>query len=61
MEKSEREEGKMILEKKELCQIEGGAITAALVNAILRGFQFLFDLGKSVGSSIARMTKGNYC
>ena len=51
----------MILEKKELCKIEGGAITAALVNAILRGFQFLFDLGKSVGSSIARMTKGNYC
>ena len=51
----------MILGKKELCKIEGGAITAALLNAVIRGFQFLFDLGKSVGSSIARMTKGSYC
>ena len=51
----------MILEKKELCQIEGGAITAALVNAILRGFPFLFDISKAVDSSIARLTKGNYC
>ncbi len=51
----------MILEKNELSQVVGGGITAALVNAVIRGFQFLFDLGKSVGSSIARMTKGSYC
>lgn len=51
----------MILEKNTLLAINGGGITASMVNAVRQVFQFIFDLGKSIGSSISRMVSGNYC
>lgn len=51
----------MIYSKRELIEIEGGNISATMINAIVRGFQFLFEVGKSIGSSISRMVSKNYC
>lgn len=51
----------MIYSRKELLDIQGGSISATMINAIVRGFQFLFEVGKSVGSSISRMISKNYC
>lgn len=51
----------MKLNKQELIQIMGGGLTAAFLNAIIRGFSSLFDLGKSLGSSIARARSGRAC
>lgn len=51
----------MILEKNTLLAINGGGITASMVNAVRQVFQFIFDLGKSIGSSISRIVSGNYC
>lgn len=51
----------MILEKKELIEIEGGAISAALLNGIIKGFEGLFNLGKSLGTSLRRLMSGRTC
>lgn len=51
----------MVLKKNELTNIVGGAVTATMFNAIVKGFMFIFDLGKSVGSSISRIINKNYC
>lgn len=53
----------MQLSNKELYRIFGGAsgITATLLNSIIRGFSFIFDLGKSIGSSLRRGIDGKTC
>lgn len=52
----------MKLQRKELLLIQGGAgITASLINAIVDGFEFIYELGKSVGSAIARAFRKTYC
>ncbi len=51
----------MVLKKNELINTTGGALTASLFNAVVKGFMFIFDLGKSVGSSISRIINKNYC
>ena len=51
----------MQLEDNLLYQIKGGGLTATLLNSIIRGFTFIFELGKSLGSSIRRGIDGNLC
>lgn len=49
------------LDKDELLNIKGGAITGTYVNAIVRGIEALLDLGRSFGSSIRRWTSNDIC
>jgi len=51
------------LNKKELLEISGGAslFTAAFFNAASRAATTIFNLGRSLGTSIVRALNGNYC
>ena len=50
------------LTKKEVASIYGGAgITASLISALSKGFNFFSDLGRYLGSSIRRIFSNNYC
>ena len=52
----------MTLQKQELVCIYGGAsFSATLVNAVIKGFQSLFNLGKSLGTSLYQAINGKYC
>jgi len=51
----------MDLTKEELLTIKGGAWSAALVNATVKGFEFLYNLGKYVGTTISRVWSKNLC
>ena len=45
----------------ELKGIYGGGISAAMINAIVRGATLLFEMGRSLGSAIRRCISRNYC
>lgn len=50
------------LKKEELKQINGGSgMSAAMLNAIIRGVSTLFAIGQAVGSAVRRTITGNYC
>lgn len=49
------------LTKKELLEIEGGAVTASYINALVKGVEALLELGRSLGTSIHRWLNGNVC
>lgn len=50
------------LNKLELNDVVGGSIlTAAFINAVVRGATYIMDLGRRLGSSIRRMITRNYC
>ena len=49
----------MILDKESLLKISGGYISATLINAIVKGVTMLMELGKSLGSTIRRVTSYN--
>ncbi len=49
------------LDKEELLDIKGGAITGTYVNAIVRGIESLLELGRSFGSSIRRWMSNDIC
>lgn len=51
----------MKLDNKELYEIQGGAISAALLNALARAGNTILELGRVVGSAIRRMYSRNYC
>ncbi len=51
----------MSLKEQELNEITGGAITATLFNSIARLINTVLDLGRTVGSSIRRISNRNYC
>lgn len=51
----------MSLSKNELLSIEGGAISAAYLTAIVRGVNALLDLGRSLGTAIRRVIAGSIC
>lgn len=50
---------------KELINVRGGATStytsAAFINAIARGIGVLYDLGKSVGSTLKIIISGKKC
>ncbi len=52
------------LTKEELIQIVGGStniFTATFLNAIARCINSILDVGRAIGSSIARLKSGNIC
>ena len=46
---------------KQLKQIEGGGITSAMINAISKGVNTLYELGRQLGSSLRRIISNSYC
>lgn len=51
-----------MLNDKELSKITGGVnITAALLSAVAKGITTIMNLGQTLGSSIRRLLKKNYC
>lgn len=51
----------MNLNKCELMNINGGGISATLINALSRGINTILNLGQIVGTAIRRIQKRNYC
>lgn len=49
------------LKDKELNNIYGGGISGTVISSIVRGAEYLLDLGRSLGSSIRRFITGNLC
>ena len=50
-----------MVENEVLLNIKGGGITPSVVNALTRLVATVLDLGKTVGSSIRRITSGKLC
>lgn len=51
----------MVLNTKELQNINGGAISPTLLNSLAKGLSLLFELGRAVGSGIRRAASGKTC
>lgn len=51
----------MTLKKEALMSIQGGAISAALLNGIIKGLEGLFNLGRSLGTSLRRLMTKKSC
>lgn len=51
----------MELKQEQLKQIEGGGITSAMINAISKGVNTLYELGRQLGSSLRRIISNSYC
>lgn len=49
------------LNKDELRQICGGAISATMINAIVRGVNYFLEVGRSLGTAIRRVISKNIC
>lgn len=50
------------LDNKELMNIEGGfSITGSIINAFTSAVKAIVDLGRSLGSSIRRISSNNLC
>jgi len=49
------------LDKQQLLNINGGAISATFINAIARGISTLVDLGRNLGSAVRRLYSGRLC
>lgn len=41
--------------------IKGGALTATMINAVMRGASILLLAGQYAGSAVRRFSKKNYC
>lgn len=50
-----------VIEKEELNQIYGGAISATFITALVRAVGGLLDLGRSLGTAIRRVQTGSVC
>lgn len=51
----------MILQDRELIDINGGGISASLLNAFARGIKTVFEVGQAIGSAIRRIQSRKYC
>ena len=51
----------MKLNRNELLNVYGGTISATLINAIVKGFSVIVDLGKALCSAIRRAVSGKTC
>lgn len=49
------------LKNNELQSIKGGFLSAAMVNAVARGVNTVFTIGRSIGSSIRRIKENKVC
>lgn len=51
----------MKLTKEEQLNIYGGSVSSTMVNAIVKGISLLIELGRSLGSTIRRVSENNMC
>ena len=51
----------MKLKKEEMIQVEGGAFTSAMLNAISKAVNTLYELGRQTGSALRRILKKAHC
>ena len=58
-----REGGRIMkkLEDTDLINITGGELSSSLLNSISKIASTIYELGRSFGSSIRRITTGNIC
>lgn len=49
------------LNNDEMEQVNGGAVTSAIINAIVGVIDTILSLGEKTGSSIRRMIAGEMC
>lgn len=51
------------IKKEEMQKIEGGGagITATMITAIYKSFEFIYTVGESLGSFIRRKTEDKIC
>lgn len=50
-----------MLNKQELQLIVGGAFSATMLNAIIKGFEGIFHLGQALGSALSRVLSRTHC
>lgn len=51
----------MQLKKEEMLKIEGGAFTSAMLNAISKAINTVYELGRQTGSALRRLLKNANC
>lgn len=51
----------MKLNQEQMKNIDGGAIASAMINAITKAVNSLYELGRATGSAIIRLIKKNTC
>ena len=47
--------------KEEQLKTYGGSVSSTMVNAIVKGISLLIDLGRSLGSTIRRVSENSMC
>lgn len=47
--------------KEELLNINGGTLNGTIINALVRAYTFILEVGKSFGSAIRRVGNGTRC
>jgi hypothetical protein len=51
----------MELKKEQLKNISGGAVTSAMINAINKAVNTIYELGRQTGSALKRLIKNKQC
>ena len=51
----------MELSKKELNEINGGGMSGAIISSVIKCISLIYEIGRSIGSSIRRMSTRRYC
>ena len=51
----------MELKKEQLKNISGGAVTSAMINAISKAVNTIYELGRQTGSALKRLIKNKHC
>ena len=49
------------LKELQMQKVIGGAITSAIINAISKAVNTVYQLGKQTGSALRRIVSGSYC
>ena len=48
------------IKKEEMLKVDGGAITSAMINAISKAVNTLYELGRQTGSALRRIINNKY-
>lgn len=51
----------MKLTNNELKHIKAGAMSASIINSLVRGFNSFMDIGRYLGGGVRRLFTGNIC
>ena len=49
------------MREEELLNVNGGSVSASLINSIARGVNTIFNLGRALGSATRRVVNGKMC